>query len=308
VEKPRPTTARGKRSRRAIWAIAAVPLFLAAAALAAGWIVLAREEGNPPWNELPAQPEAEVLVAPAPLASPSDEVLMALLAGPSNEVLFADATSALERGWLEESRRTLLTLLKRDPDYPGAKALLERVETERRKAAERRRPVRTEPAVVDAAAKDPTDAELFSEAEMAFARGELSVSKRKLEALLKVNPGFAGASQLMEKIEHRLWTMTLPRSFTARHNHRIGGCQGELSLTRTGLAFRSDDHDWSWQYDSLVSLDRPDAVNLNIVTSERDLMGLLSKKRYKFRLEVAFSDDDWRFFQRNVLGAEATER
>jgi hypothetical protein len=246
-------------------------------------------------------------VAPIPLSPPSDEVLTALLAGPSNEVLFADAASALERGWLEESRRTLLTLLKRDPEYPGAQALLERVETERRKAAERRRPAKAEPAPV-AVAKDPTDAELFSEAETAFARGELSVSKRKLEALLKVNPGFAGASQLMEKIEHRIWTMTLPRSFAARHNHRIGGCEGELSLTRTGLTFRSDDHDWSWQYDSLVSLDRPDAVNLNIVTSERDLMGLLSKKRYRFRLEAAFSDDDWRFFQKNVLGAEAAAR
>jgi hypothetical protein len=246
-------------------------------------------------------------VAPLPLSPPSDEVLTALLAGPSNEMLFADAASALERGWLEESRRTLLTLLKRDPEYPGAKALLERVETERLKAAERRRPAKSEPAPV-AAAKDPTDAELFSQAESAFARGELSVSKRKLEALLKVNPGFAGASQLMEKIEHGMWTMTLPRSFTARHNHRMGGCEGELSVTRTGLTYRSNDHDWSWQYESLVSLDRPDAVNLNIVTSERDLMGLLSKKRYKFRLEVAFGDDDWRFFQRNVLGAEVAER
>jgi hypothetical protein len=109
----------------------------------------------------------------------------------------------------------------------------------------------------------------------------------------------------MERLEHRIWTMTLPRSFAARHNHRLGSCEGMLSVTFTGLSFRSKDHEWSWAYGDLVSLDRPDAVNFYIVTTDRDLMGILSNKRFTFRLEEIFSDDDWRFFQKNVLDKNA---
>ena len=247
-------------------------------------------------------------MTPVPFSPPSEAVLAALLAGPSDEALFADANSAFAGGDLQGSRSLLIELLERNPDFPGARALLEQVEAERRKAAERRRrplEVKPEPEPV---ARGPSDADLFSEAENAFTRGELAVSKRKLEALLKINPGFSGADELMERIEHRIWTKTLPRSFAARHNHRVGACDGILSLTYTGLSFRSDDHEWAWPYDELISLDRPDAVNFNVVTSDRDLMGILSKKRFKFRLEEVFSDDDWRFFRKTVLDRDQTPR
>ena len=299
AEKARAAAPR-RGTRRWIWAVLAAGSFVAVVGVGAAWISVAREE--PPWKELPSAPAADVSVTPIPLSPPSEAELAALLAGPTDEALFADASSALKRGDLRESRSLLLQLLERVPEFPGARALLERVEAERRKAADMRRPaVEVKPEPPPVAQTDPSDAELFAEAENALARGELAVSKTKLDALLKINPGFSGAAELMERLEHRIWTTTLPRSFAARHNHRIGGCDGVLSLTYTGLSFRSNDHEWAWAYDKLIGLDRPDAVNFYVVTSDRDLLGILSNKRFTFRLEEVFSDDDWRFFRKTVL-------
>jgi hypothetical protein len=272
---------------------------VAVVGVGAAWTLIARSE--PPWNELPSAPAGNVSVTPVPISPPSEEVLAALLAGPGVEALFADAKSALERGDLQEARRVLTALLERDPDFPGAQALLEQVEAERRKAAERRRrPAEVEPELPPVAA-EPSEAELLAEAENALARGELAVSQTKLDALLKINPGYSGVAELKERLERRIWTTTLPKSFDARHNHRMGSCDGVLSLTFEGLSFRSNDHEWAWAYDELMSMDRPDAVNFNVVTRDRDLMGILSNKRFRFRLlgEV-FSDTDWRFFRAAV--------
>jgi serine/threonine-protein kinase len=302
-EKARPA-APPRRSRRRIWAFVAASSLAAVAGVAAAWTLIHREE--PPWNELPAAPSGDVSVTPVPLSPPSEADLAALLAGPSDEALFADAKSALERGDLQGSRDILMELLERAPEFPGAQALLEQVEAERRKASERRRrvvEVKPEPRPV---AADPSDAELFAEAENAFARGDLAVSRTKLDALLKINPGFSGAAELKERIEQRIWTTTLPRSFKARHNHRIGSCDGVLSLTFEGLSFRSNDHEWAWGYEALISMDRPDAVNFNVVTRDRDLMGILSNKRFRFRLEEVFSDVDWRFFEKAVRDQHPT--
>lgn len=302
VEKAR-TAAPRTSTRRWIWALAAAAS-LVAGGVGAAWTLIAREE--PPWNELPSAPAGEVMVTPVPLSPPSEETLAALLAGPSDEALFAEASSALKRGDLRESRSLLIALLERAPDFPGARELLEQVEAERRKAAERKRPAVEVKAEAPPVAAEPTDAELYADAESALNRGELAVSKTKLDALLKINPGYSGLAELKERLEHRIWTTTLPRSFTARHNHRIGGCEGVLSLTFAGLSFRSKDHEWAWAYGDLISLDRPDAVNFYVVTTDRDLLGILSKKRFTFRLEEVFSDDDWRFVQKTVLDRDPT--
>ena len=304
VAKRARTAAPRTRTRRWIWALAAAASLVAVVGVGAAWTLIAREE--PPWNELPLAPAGDVSVTPVSLSPPSEATLAALLAEPSDEALFADASSALKRGDLRESRSLLMALLERAPDFPGALELLEQVEAERRKAAERRRPAVEVKAEAPPVATEPTDAELYAEAENALARGELAVSKTKLDALLKINPGFSGAAELRERLEHRIWTMTLPRSFAARHNHRIGSCDGVLSLTYTGLSFRSNDHEWAWAYGELISLDRPDAVNLYIVTTDRDLLGILSNKRFTFRLEEVFTDDDWRFFRKTVLDRDPT--
>ncbi len=301
AENARPQAPR-KRARRFLWALAAGVSLVAVVGAGAAWTFVAREE--PPWNDLPSAPPSDVSVTPVPLSPPSEEVLAALLAGPSDESLFADASSALKRGDLRESGSLLMKLLERSPEFPGARDLLDQVEEERRKAAERRRPTAEPTPEPPRVAAAPSDAELFAEAENALARGELAVSRTKLDALLKINPGYSGIAELKERLEHRIWTATLPRSFAARHNHRIGGCDGVLSLTFTGLTYRSNDHEWSWAYDLLISLDRPDAVNLHVVTTDRDLLGILSNKRFTFRLKETFSDDDWRFFRKTVLERE----
>jgi serine/threonine-protein kinase len=303
AEKAR-TAAPRTRTRRWIWALAAAASLVAVVGAGAAWTLAAREE--PPWNELPPPPTGDVLATPVPLSPPSEATLAELLAGPSDEALFADASSALKRGDLRESRSLLMALLERAPDFPGARELLEEVEAERRKAAERRRPAVEVKVEAPPVATEPTDAELYAEAERALARGELAVSKTKLDALLKINPGYSGADELRARLEHRIWTTTLPRSFAARHNHRIGSCEGVLSMTFTGLSFRSNDHEWAWAYGELISLDRPDEVNFYVVTSDRDLLGILSKKRFTFRLEEVFSDDDWRFFRKTVLERDPT--
>ncbi len=288
-----------RRTRRWSWVVAAV------AGVGAALILFAREE--PPWLELPSPPASDVSVTPVPSSAPSEAVLAALLAGPSDEALFAEASSALERGYLRASRSVLMQLLERDPNFPEAQALLarlERVEAERRKAAERRR--RAAEKKPEPLPTQPSEAELFSEAESALTRGELAVSKSNLEALLEINPFFSGASELMDIVEHRIWTTTLPKLFSARHNHRVGSCQGNLLLTPTGLSFRSDDHEWAWVYDELISMDRPDAINFNIVTGDRDLLGILAKKRFKFQLRETFSEEDWRFFRETVQGRDPT--
>jgi serine/threonine protein kinase len=285
-------------ARRWILAFVAAASLVAVLGVGAAWTLIAREE--PPWNELPSAPAGNVSVTPVPISPPSEEVLAALLAGPSDEALFADARSALERGDLQGSRSALVALLERNPDFPGAQALLDQVEAERRKAAERRRlPAEVAPELPPVAT-EPSDAELFAEAENALARGDLAVSQTKLDALLKINPGYSGLAELKERLERRIWTATLPKTFVARHNHRIGSCEGVLSLTFEGMSFRSNDHEWAWAYDELISMDRPDAVNFNVVTRDRDLMGILSNKRFRFRLEEVFSDTDWRFFQMAV--------
>ena len=204
----------------------------------------------------------------------------------------------------------LTELVKRDPTYPGAQILLgwlERAERERRQAAaKRRRAAEIKPEPPPVVVEEPTEAELFSEAESALARGELAVSKNKLEALLKINPVFSGAAALMEMVERQIWSTTLPKTFFARHNHRIGGCEGILLLTPSGLTFHSVDHEWAWVFDELISMERPNAVNFNILTGERDLLGILENKRFRFELREMFSEEDWRFFQKTFEGRDPT--
>ena len=57
---------------------------------------------------------------------------------------------------------------------------------------------------VDRVSEGPTDAELFSEAALAFARDDLEGSKATLETLLDRSPDFAGARELLDRVEKRL--------------------------------------------------------------------------------------------------------
>ena len=141
-------------------------------------------------------------------------------------------------------------------------------------------------------------AELFYEAQTALERGELEESQAWLEELLLKDPTFAGASELLTEVTDRIWAEKLPLLFEARHNHRIGGCNGELSLTTLGLRFVSEQHDWSWRHEDIRVLEQPDERTIFVETFEKDIIGLGKYKRYKFELADKLSHTDWNRYQR----------
>jgi hypothetical protein len=148
--------------------------------------------------------------------------------------------------------------------------------------------------------KAPSEAALFEQARSAFNSGQLEQSKATLDTLLAKNPEFAGASALHLEVTDLLWKATLPISFQARHNHRIGGCNGELILEGEGIRYVSEKHgDWRWSFEEILSMDREDASQFNIVTAEKDVPLLGKSKNYKFKLlDGELEEQSWSRYQR----------
>jgi hypothetical protein len=146
----------------------------------------------------------------------------------------------------------------------------------------------------------PSEAALFEQARSAFNSGQLEQSKATLDTLLAKNPEFAGASALHLEVTDLLWKATLPISFQARHNHRIGGCNGELILEGEGIRYVSEKHgDWRWSFEEILSMDREDASQFNIVTAEKDVPLLGKSKNYKFKLlDGELEEQSWSRYQR----------
>ncbi|HXV65326.1 MAG TPA: protein kinase, partial [Vicinamibacteria bacterium] len=92
---------------------------------------------------------------------------------------------------------------------------------------------------------DPRLADLFYKARLALDRGDIVESRTLLEQLLSRDPTFAGAADLHRLVTDQIWERTLPLIARARHNHRLGGCIGELSLTALGVRFVSSEHSWA---------------------------------------------------------------
>jgi serine/threonine protein kinase len=165
-------------------------------------------------------------------------------------------------------------------------------EPSRREAATPPAPSKPEPA------PSRTEADLFYEARLALERGDLERSRVALETLLSLDPTFAGASELLVTVSDQLWERHLPMLIRARHNHRLGGCKGELSLASLGVRFLSTDHDWAFRPADIRVLERPDGKTVVVETFEKDALSLGKNKRYRFDLEVPISDADWARYQR----------
>lgn len=133
---------------------------------------------------------------------------------------------------------------------------------------------------------------------MALERGELRESEAWLNELLLKDPRFEGASELLTQVTDRIWEEKLPLTFAARHNHRIGSCEGELNLTTLGVRYVSDAHDWAWSHDQIRVLERPDDETFFVETFEKDFVGLGKNKRYKFELDGGLSEEDWVRYER----------
>jgi len=146
--------------------------------------------------------------------------------------------------------------------------------------------------------KPATEAELFYEARLALERGELERSRTTLEILLSRDPSFTGAGELYAEVTDQIWETRLPLVLGARHKHRLGRCEGELSLASLGVRFQSLDHDWAFRPEDIRVVERPAGTIFIVETFEKDTLSLGKNKRYRFDLETPLSDADWARYQR----------
>lgn len=85
---------------------------------------------------------------------------------------------------------------------------------------------------------------------------------------------------------------------SVKHNHRIGGCEGVVSVFEDRLVYASDEEESSrtWLWTDVRSVSRPDPYRLEIATYERELGG---RRTFTFDLKAAISDEDYdRIWQR----------
>ena len=141
-------------------------------------------------------------------------------------------------------------------------------------------------------------AELFYQARQAFEKGDLRASEATLEKLLELEPTFAGATELLVEVRDRAWQARLPLALGARHDHRLGGCEGELSLAALGVRFDSDTHTWAWSFDEIRVLEHPDVFTIVLETYETDPLLFGKNKRYRFELYEPLSSSDWQRYER----------
>ena len=212
----------------------------------------------------------------------------------SEAELYHEASVAFERGDLDTTKAALERLIRRNPGFEGAAELLVKVNQRLRE----RSPVADTAAPPEQPAPDPPEAQLFYRTRLAFERGDLEDSKRQLEALLRAHPSFEIASELLVKVNDEIWKKSLPMSFRAKHNHRLGSCTGTLTLAAWGIRYASEDHEWRWDFAEIRLLEKDGRRILNLETHETDLLGLGKPKNYKFELRNPMRDDDWSRYRR----------
>ncbi len=205
----------------------------------------------------------------------------------------------------ETSKARLEELLERNPNFAGAPELLAQARGDA-KATQRKSPQRVDnsqpPQTV--ALSEP---QLFYEATLARESGDFETSKARLEELLRRNPTFSGASDLLTEVGDEIWKQTLPVSFEARHRHRIGGCSGTLSLAVGSIRFSSDAHEWEWKLGAIRVMERTDARNVIVETYEKDILGMGKPKRYRLNLTEPLEPETWRRYQRIAKRKALTE-
>ena len=247
----------------------------------------------------------EVDPAPAPMQTNTgieisenlpDTTVQDPLAESSEAELYHQASAAFERGDLDTTKAALERLIRRNPGFEGAAELL--VKVNQRLRGDKRSSVADTPAAPEHPAPDPPEAQLFYRARLAFERGDLDDSKRQLEALLRANPSFESASELLVRVNDEIWKKSLPMSFRAKHNHRLGSCTGTLTLAAWGIRYASEDHEWRWDFEEIRLLEKDGRRILNLETHETDVLGLGKPKNYKFELRNPMRDDDWSRYRR----------
>ena len=255
--------------------------------------VVAADSSGP--GEVPA-PEPP---APRPAPQPPEEPEPV----PSEAELFYRANLAFESGEFEQAKAELMILLELKPDLTAAQNLMAKVEHELAPKPpppkpEPRRPARQTPEPKPEPKPDPkpvappppTPAELLASARNALASGELETAEAKLTELEAVDATYPGADELQAQINEGYWKRKLPLAYSTRHDHALGGCDGVLTLTRRGIGYGSDDHQWFWNFPEIRVIDRRDARRLRLEAN--------SGESYNFELRDNLANDDWARYQR----------
>jgi serine/threonine protein kinase len=148
--------------------------------------------------------------------------------------------------------------------------------------------------------QETTQHTLFIESKRAAEDGEFVTAENKLEELLKRNPNFEGALELMNEIGNERFIQSLPLEFTAKHSHRIGSCTGRLIFHKWGVEYLSEEHDaWRWPFVQIHTMRRGAEGSFHLETNEGDLLGLLKVKNYNFSIISApFREMDWQRYER----------
>ena len=216
-------------------------------ALVAVWLVWGGDRGSEPDPVVSASTKEPPEPPPEP-APPPDEP------EDTSEFLEADlfyrANVAFGEEDYEQAKIELEALLELKPEFKAAELLLEKVNLELEppepkpapKPKPKRRPKRKTtarkpppPLPVEPAGPDP--AVLFAEAQLAFEQGDIETAEAKLEELRAIDPSYAQAAKLVGELAHARWFAKLPLSYSAKHDHKFGSCDGVGHTQRRGDRF-----------------------------------------------------------------------
>jgi hypothetical protein len=301
---PAPSRARlgGSGVNLKLWGPVAGALVVLAVGLVL-WLTGGSETGGEADPVASAAAPSESVASPPriePEPEPEPGPSLSEVAVPSEAELFYQANLAFENRDYDRARLELQTLLELKPDFTAAQNLLARVERELTAARAPAPPPKPAPRVVERAPEPkreeskvpepakPDPGRIFEEAKTAYNRGDLGLTESKLEELRAVEPAHGGARELRAQVEERRWQQTLPLTYTARHNHRIGGCDGTVSLAAQGLGYRSSEHEWFWSFAELARADRKSERELSVETR--------GKKSFNFQLREPLAASDWSRF------------
>jgi hypothetical protein len=94
--------------------------------------------------------------------------------------------------------------------------------------------------------------------------------------------------------------VALPLRFVARHEHRVGHCTGDLSLSASGILFESPRHDdWHWRPEDIEDLTRRGDSEVDVRVREG---GEIRTYRFTF-LRPALADEELRGYRDTVFSA-----
>ena len=168
------------------------------------------------------------------------------------------------------------------------------------RVAVRRPPVETAPPAQTAPPPEASSEDrLFRGARAAYESGDLEASREKLESLLEQQPRYYGASELLSDVKMEIVRRRLPISVSAKHKHRVGSCEGRLTLADGQITYRSEKHgSWRWAFEQIVRMERKDSRHISLKTTEKETLRLGGSKNYSFELGAPISRETWSGYRR----------